>query len=59
MISNTFILYTPAPDFFGTDTFTYTITDGVLTDTAVVTVTVLPIDDQSYIYLPVVLKSEE
>ncbi len=59
VITDTFILYTPAPDFFGTDTFTYTITDGVLTDTAVVTVTVLPVDDQTYIYLPVVLKPEE
>ncbi|HRQ36915.1 MAG TPA: Ig-like domain-containing protein [Chloroflexota bacterium] len=59
VITNTFILYTPAPGFVGTDTFTYTITDGVLTDTAVVTVTVLPVDDQTYIYLPVVLKPEE
>ncbi|MCL4262212.1 MAG: PKD domain-containing protein [Anaerolineae bacterium] len=56
VITDTFILYTPAPDFFGIDTFTYTITDGVLTDTAVVTVTVLPVNDQTYIYLPVVLK---
>lgn len=56
VITDTFILYTPAPDFFGTDTFTYTITDGVLTDTAVVTVLVSPVDDQTYIYLPVVLK---
>ncbi|MBX3057121.1 MAG: cadherin-like domain-containing protein [Anaerolineae bacterium] len=59
VITSSLILYTPAPDFIGTDTFTYTITDGVLTDTAVVTVTVLPVDDQTYIYLPVVLKPEE
>jgi hypothetical protein len=59
VISGTFILYTPNLDFAGTDTFTYTITDGVLMDTAVVTVTVVPIDDQTTIYLPVVLKPAE
>lgn len=37
--------YTPAADFFGTDTFTYTITDGTLTDTATVSVTVNPVND--------------
>ena len=36
------VTYTPNPDFYGTDTFTYTITDGVLTDTATVSVTVTP-----------------
>lgn len=56
VITGSLILYTPTPDFVGTDTFTYTITDGVLTDTAVVTVTVLPVDTQTFIYLPVVLK---
>lgn len=39
------ITYTPAPDFFGTDEFTYTVTDGELTDTATVTVTVAEVDD--------------
>ena len=34
------ITYTSAPNFTGTDTFTYTITDGISTDSAVVTVTV-------------------
>ena len=34
--------YTPAPNFTGTDTFTYTVSDGVLTDTATVTITVTP-----------------
>lgn len=34
------ILYSPEPDFRGIDTFGYTISDGVLTDTARVTVTV-------------------
>lgn len=37
--------YTPAANFFGTDTFTYTITDGTLTDTGTVTVTVNPVND--------------
>jgi hypothetical protein len=37
----TTVLYTPNPNFLGTDTFTYTITDaGGLTDTATVTVEV-------------------
>jgi hypothetical protein len=34
------VRYTPEPNFAGTDTFTYTVSDGVLTDTAQVTVTV-------------------
>jgi len=40
------ILYTPAPNFVGTETFTYTIEnqDGT-TDTATITVTVLPMND--------------
>ncbi len=37
--------YTPAADFNGTDTFSYTVTDGDLTDTAEVTVTVEPVND--------------
>ncbi len=39
------ITYTPATNFHGTDTFEYTITDGELTDTATVTVTVTPVND--------------
>lgn len=37
--------YTPDADYYGTDSFTYTITDGFATDTATVTITVngLPI----------------
>ncbi|MCC8998577.1 MAG: Ig-like domain-containing protein, partial [Candidatus Contendobacter sp.] len=34
------ITYTSAPNFAGADAFTYTITDGISTDTATVTVTV-------------------
>ena len=37
--------YTPDADFFGTDSFTYTLTDGRLTDTATVTLTVNPVND--------------
>ncbi len=39
------VLYTPAPDFNGEDTFTYTASDGWLTDTAQVTITVTPVND--------------
>jgi hypothetical protein len=39
------LIYTPAPNFFGQDVFTYTITDGSSTDTAAVTVTVTPVND--------------
>jgi hypothetical protein len=58
-ISGTFVLYAPNLDMIGTDAFTYTISDGVLTDTTVVTVTVLPMDNQGFVYLPMVLKPEE
>ena len=38
--------YTPLADFYGTDTFTYTATDGVaLSDIATVTVIVTPVND--------------
>ena len=39
-ISGAQIAYTPTTDFTGTDTFTYTISDGSLSDTATVSVTV-------------------
>ncbi len=38
--NGTGIRYTPAANFTGTETFTYTLSDGSLTDTATVTVTV-------------------
>ena len=42
----TTILYTPAPDFSGTDTFTYTVEDPAgLADSATITVTVTPVND--------------
>jgi hypothetical protein len=41
----TAVTYTPAPDFDGSDTFTYTVSDGDLADTATVAVTVTPINN--------------
>ncbi|HEV2529069.1 MAG TPA: Ig-like domain-containing protein, partial [Thermomicrobiales bacterium] len=44
--ANNTLVFTPAPDFNGTVTFTYTVSDGNGgTDTAIVTVTVLPVND--------------
>ncbi|MEZ5863072.1 MAG: Ig-like domain-containing protein [Geminicoccaceae bacterium] len=39
------LTYTPKADANGTDTFTYTVTDGALRSTATVTVTVNPVND--------------
>jgi len=39
------VRYTPNPNFDGVDTFYYTISDGSLTATAIVTVTQIPIND--------------
>ena len=39
------VTYTPNADFNGTDTFVYTLSDGVKTTTATVTVTVDPVPD--------------
>lgn len=45
--------YTPTPNFSGSDSFTYEASDGVLEDTAVVTITV---ESSGYvIYLPAVI----
>ena len=44
-LSGDTVTYTPAADFFGTDTFTYSMTDGNESDTATVTVTVSPVND--------------
>jgi uncharacterized repeat protein (TIGR01451 family) len=41
-IENRKITYTPEQDFLGTDVFTYTLSDGKLSDIATVTVTVNP-----------------
>ena len=40
-----FVVYTPAPDFNGTDTFTYTVASGGVTETATVSVTVTAVAD--------------
>ncbi|HUR94057.1 MAG TPA: Ig-like domain repeat protein [Gemmatimonadales bacterium] len=37
--------YTPDPDFSGTDSFTYSASDGALSSTATVTITVTPVND--------------
>ena len=37
--------YTPTPDFFGDDSFTYTVSDGLATATENVTVSVAPVND--------------
>ena len=42
---DTTVAYTPKADFNGIDTFEYVLTDGALTDTATVTVTVEPVND--------------
>lgn len=39
------LVYTPASGFIGTETFTYTVTDGELTDEVTVNVTVAPSDN--------------
>ncbi len=42
--TNTFT-YTPSANYFGTDSFTYTIFDGTSTDTATVTITINAVND--------------
>jgi hypothetical protein len=39
------LTYTPPPDFAGTDAFTVQVSDGVLTDNAIIEVTVTPVND--------------
>jgi CshA-type fibril repeat protein/VCBS repeat-containing protein len=57
VISGNQILYTPDANFNGTDTFTYTVSDGELTDTATVTVNVDPVNDVPVVSGPVDLGS--
>ncbi|MCB8979697.1 MAG: tandem-95 repeat protein [Ardenticatenaceae bacterium] len=45
VINNNQIDYTPAANFFGTETFSYTVSDGEFTDSATVTVTVTAVND--------------
>ncbi|MBO1346215.1 MAG: tandem-95 repeat protein [Hormoscilla sp. GUM202] len=46
-LTDDFLVYTSASGFTGTDSFTYTISDGELTDTATVTVTVEPVPNEA------------
>jgi uncharacterized repeat protein (TIGR01451 family) len=43
--TTTGVIYTPTTGYLGTDTFTYTVSDGVLQTTARVTTTVTPVAD--------------
>ncbi|MCV0411937.1 Ig-like domain-containing protein [Nitrosarchaeum sp.] len=43
--NSTIVTYIPKPNFHGVDSFRYTISDGLLTDIATVSVTVTPFDD--------------
>src|SRR5690606_28186026 len=42
--------YTPPPDYFGPDSFTVQVSDGLLTDTIVVNVTVNSVNDAPVIF---------
>jgi hypothetical protein len=44
-VNGGFVTYAPDPDYFGPDSFTYTISDGSETDTATVNVTVTNVND--------------
>ena len=39
------MIYTPTLDFSGIDTIIYVASDGTLTDTATITITIDPVDD--------------
>lgn len=43
------LVYNPAKDYFGVETFTYEISDGYSTDTALVTVTISPVNVQAVV----------
>jgi len=43
--SNGTLNYTPNANYYGSDTITYTVTDGTVTDTGQVTITVNPVND--------------
>lgn len=41
----THVFYTPTLNYYGMDVFTYTVSDGVITDSAMITLTVAPVND--------------
>ena len=51
------LAYTPTSDFNGKDIFTYTASDGRLTNEAIVTVTVSPVNDQPKFSTPTVQRN--
>jgi len=55
------LLYTPLPNYFGTDTFTFAVNDGALTSArATVTITVTPVNDPPFFhYIPSVRTDED
>jgi hypothetical protein len=55
--NGTTVTYTPTPGFEGTDVFTYTASDGSLTDTATVTVQVNASAPLNYVYMPWIVKN--
>jgi VCBS repeat-containing protein len=52
------LTYTPAPDFAGTDSFTYTVTSAGVTETATVSVTVSAINDGPLLQAPAEVTSD-
>ena len=53
------VRYTPALNYNGLDTFAYVVSDGFLTDTATVDVTVLPVNDAPVAYGDVYTVTED
>lgn len=50
------LTYTPTQNFVGDDVFSYEVSDGVVTDTAAVTIRVLSEVSDNIVYLPLVLR---
>ena len=45
-IQGTSVLYTPVADYFGSDSFSYTASDGTTSDSATVDLTITPVNDE-------------